>query len=148
MYLTIEDLSEKTQIKIPTIRYYERSAIITPDKGTADVKARYTETDVLRLDFLRFGRDVGLVLAEIRAVLEMISVGSCEELETFAAFIDERASSLTLLSGRVRDVSKAIRQGGLNEAQAIGSLAQLRRHKTVTQDKPSKSSKGVSKSGQ
>ncbi len=126
MHLTIEDLSEKTRIKIPTIRYYERSAVITPNKGGNDAKARYTETDVMRLHFLRFGRDVGLVLAEIRAVLEMVSVGSCEELETFATFVDDRTNALRLLSDRIRDVSKSIRQGDLDEVQAVESLAQLR----------------------
>ncbi|MBF9197151.1 MerR family transcriptional regulator [Microvirga terrestris] len=126
MYLTIEELSEKTRIKIPTIRYYERSAVITPDKRSADSKAKYAESDVLRLHFLRYGRSVGLVLAEIRAVLEMSSVGSSEELDVFAKFIADRAASLQLLSETIKGISTKIRRGETNEIQVLTDLAHLR----------------------
>lgn len=126
MHLTIEELSEKTRIKVPTIRYYERSAVITPDKSTADPKAKYAETDVLRLHFLRYGRSVGLVLAEIRAVLEMTSVGSSEELDVFATFIDDRAASLRLLGETIKGISTKIRFGETNEIQVLTDLARLR----------------------
>jgi DNA-binding transcriptional MerR regulator len=126
MYLTIEELSEKTRIKIPTIRYYERSAVITPDKSSADPKAKYAETDVLRLHFLRYGRSVGLVFAEIRAVLEMTSVGSSEELDVFAKFIDDRAASLHVLSETIKGISTKIRRGETNEVQVLTDLAHLR----------------------
>jgi DNA-binding transcriptional MerR regulator len=126
MHLTIEELSEKTRIKVPTIRYYERSAVITPDRNAADPRAKYVETDVLRLHFLKYGRSVGLVLAEIRAVLEMTSVGSSEELDVFAKFIDDRAASLHLLSETIKGISARICRGETNEIQVLTDLARLR----------------------
>lgn len=64
--LSIGDLSRKTGVKVPTIRYYEQIGLIsTPERSTGNQR-RYSKSDLERLAFVRHARDLGLTIDAIR----------------------------------------------------------------------------------
>ncbi|MDU8929338.1 helix-turn-helix domain-containing protein [Alisedimentitalea sp. MJ-SS2] len=68
---SIGDLSRLTGVKVPTIRYYEQIGLVEPDGRTAGNQRRYGPEGLERLTFIRHGRDLGLPLERIRALLAL-----------------------------------------------------------------------------
>ena len=53
---SIGQLSRRTGVKIPTIRYYEQMQLIAPDGRTAGNQRRYTKDGLARLAFIKHSR--------------------------------------------------------------------------------------------
>ncbi|HEX2146766.1 MAG TPA: MerR family transcriptional regulator, partial [Pseudorhizobium sp.] len=56
---SIGDLSRRTGVKVPTIRYYEQMGLITAAHRSEGNQRRYEKTDLERLAFIRHARDLG-----------------------------------------------------------------------------------------
>ncbi|MFC5556195.1 MerR family transcriptional regulator [Methylobacterium iners] len=125
MSISINALSRQTQIKVPTIRYYERSGILPVPARTKAGCRTYTTDDVARLRFVHFGRSVGMRIGEVGAVLEMVAEGNCEQLDVMVAFTRERMVALGALCERLNELSSSIRAGELNESDVLSRLAAL-----------------------
>jgi DNA-binding transcriptional MerR regulator len=69
--LTIGDLSRRTGVKIPTIRWYEQAGLIDEPGRTAGNQRRYGDADLERLAFIRHARDLGLGIEAIRELIEL-----------------------------------------------------------------------------
>lgn len=69
--LTIGDLSRKTGVKIPTIRYYEQMGLIEAAERSEGNQRRYTREETDRLSFIRHARDLGLTLEAIRKLIDL-----------------------------------------------------------------------------
>lgn len=69
--LTIGNLSKRTGVKVPTIRYYEQMGLISEPERSEGNQRRYSKADLERLAFIRHGRDLGLT---IDAIKELISL--------------------------------------------------------------------------
>lgn len=74
--LSIGDLSKRTGVKVPTIRYYEQMGLISSPERTDGNQRRYGRGDLERLAFIRHGRDLGLT---IEAIKELISLSQHPE---------------------------------------------------------------------
>ena len=125
MSLSISELSQKSRVKVPTIRYYERVGLI-PTAAREDGERRYEETEAARLSFIRHSRHLGFEMEEIRAILEMTTTGSCEEIDVMVQHLGERMTEIDILRNKLKEVCAGITAGALNEAdvlQALGSLA-------------------------
>ena len=70
--LSIGDLSKRTGVKVPTIRYYEQMGLLVAAERSQGNQRRYERTDLERLAFIRHARDLGLDLPAIR---ELIALG-------------------------------------------------------------------------
>src|SRR5215217_6710088 len=68
---SIGDLSRRTGVKVPTIRYYEQMGLIAPAERSEGNQRRYDKGDLDRLAFIRHGRDLGLSIEAIRDLLEL-----------------------------------------------------------------------------
>ncbi|MBV7408078.1 helix-turn-helix domain-containing protein [Maritimibacter sp. DP1N21-5] len=68
---SIGDLSRRTGVKVPTIRYYEQIGLIAADERTEGNQRRYSPAGLDRLAFIRHARDLGLPLDDIRALLSL-----------------------------------------------------------------------------
>ena len=66
---SIGDLSRRTGVKVPTIRYYEQMGLVAPDGRTAGNQRRYDQDGLERLAFIRHARDLGLALETIRELI-------------------------------------------------------------------------------
>ena len=68
---SIGELSKRTGVKIPTIRYYEQMGLIdTPERSEGNQR-RYTQQGLSRLSFIRHSRDLGFSIEDIRGLLEL-----------------------------------------------------------------------------
>ena len=54
---SIGDISKRTGVKVPTIRYYEQLGLITPPQRSAGNQRRYSAMDLKRLAFIKHARE-------------------------------------------------------------------------------------------
>ena len=77
MMLSIGDLSKRTGVKVPTIRYYEQMGLIREAGRSEGNQRRYETADLERLAFIRHARDLGL---NIDAIRDLIALSQHREL--------------------------------------------------------------------
>lgn len=63
---SIGQLSKRTGVKIPTIRYYEQMGLIDAPERSEGNQRRYTKDGLGRLSFIRHSRDLGFLIEDIR----------------------------------------------------------------------------------
>ncbi|MCL6706415.1 helix-turn-helix domain-containing protein [Pseudomonas sp. R2.Fl] len=68
---SIGDLSRRTGVKVPTIRYYEQMGLIAAPDRTEGNQRRYEKTELDRLTFIRHARDLGFPIEAIRELLSL-----------------------------------------------------------------------------
>jgi MerR family mercuric resistance operon transcriptional regulator len=85
--LPIGELSKRSGVKIETIRYYERVAMLPAPTRTANGRRVYGATDLRILAFIRRSRELGFSLEDIRALLRLggPEKASCREVREIAA---------------------------------------------------------------
>jgi DNA-binding transcriptional MerR regulator len=69
---SIGTMSDRTGVKVPTIRYYEDMGLLAPAERTAGNQRRYDQAALDRLTFIRHARDLGF---SIEAISELIALG-------------------------------------------------------------------------
>jgi MerR family transcriptional regulator, mercuric resistance operon regulatory protein len=70
--LTIGALSDRTEVNIETIRYYERVGILPKPRSSAGGQLVYAGEHQQRLIFIRRSRELGFSLDQIRALLGLV----------------------------------------------------------------------------
>lgn len=75
--LSIGDLSRRTGVKVPTIRYYEDMGLMEAAERSEGNQRRYARADLERLAFIRHARDLGL---DIQAIRELIALSRHPEM--------------------------------------------------------------------
>ena len=68
---SIGELSKRTGVKIPTIRYYEQMGLIDVPERSEGNQRRYTADGLSRLSFIRHSRDLGFSIEDIKGLLEL-----------------------------------------------------------------------------
>jgi MerR family mercuric resistance operon transcriptional regulator len=68
---TIGEASERSGVKVETIRYYERIGIMPRPQRGANGRRMYDEKAQARLAFIRRARDLGFSLDDVRALLTL-----------------------------------------------------------------------------
>jgi DNA-binding transcriptional MerR regulator len=71
MDISIGDLSRRTRVKVPTIRYYEQIGLIAEPVRTEGQQRRYGADAVRRLNFIRHARELGFEIDAIRQLLAL-----------------------------------------------------------------------------
>ncbi len=71
MLFSIGQLSKRTGVKIPTIRYYEQMGLIDEPERSEGNQRRYTKDGLTRLSFIRHSRDLGFTIEDIRGLLDL-----------------------------------------------------------------------------
>lgn len=67
----IGQLAARAGVSIDTVRYYERSGLLTPQTRLASGYRRYSELQVARLRFIRRAQELGFSLKDIRELLSL-----------------------------------------------------------------------------
>lgn len=105
MAFPIGELSRQTEVKVPTIRYYEQIGLL-PEAPRSDGNRRlYGQTEVERLRFIRHSRELGFEIEDIRELLTMAaqSQSSCHQVDSIARSylreVEGRIASLSALKG-------------------------------------------------
>lgn len=69
--LTIGKLAKSCDVKVDTVRYYERLGLISPLERTESGYRVYTPDAIMRLRFIRRAQTLGFILEEIKELLEL-----------------------------------------------------------------------------
>jgi DNA-binding transcriptional MerR regulator len=103
MSLTIGELSRQTQVKVPTIRYYEQIGLVAEPSRTEGQQRRYGAGDVRRLNFIRHARELGFEVEAIRQLLDLTGAPdrACGEVHEITkahlAEVNDKIARLTAL---------------------------------------------------
>jgi MerR family transcriptional regulator, copper efflux regulator len=84
--LTVGPLAKAASVKLDTVRYYERSALMPEPRRSNAGYRLYSQQDLERLKFIRGAKTLGFSLDEIRHLLTLVdSDGDRAEVRTLAA---------------------------------------------------------------
>ena len=130
--LSIGALSDRTGVKVPTIRYYEDVGLLAPAERTSGNQRRYGAADLERLGFIKHARDLGF---PIEAIMALISLNdhpdrSCAEATDIAqnqlASVRNKIASLTRLEAELARIAADC--SGMGTASDCAVLASLGDH--------------------
>jgi DNA-binding transcriptional MerR regulator len=129
MEIAIGELSRRTGVKVPTIRYYESVALL-PEPGRSKGKQRrYSEPEVSRLIFIRHARELGFEIDAIRALLALQDNPNqpCTTADRIArahlADVEQRIRSLTALKAELESMIMGCRLSNVATCRVIEVLA-------------------------
>lgn len=129
MDFSIGELARRTNVKVPTIRYYEQIGLLPPPPRTEGRQRRYDESHASRLNFIRHARELGFDVEVIRELLAMSAKPNhpCAEIDEMArrhiAEIDRRIEHLTTLRTELQRTVDECGQGQVCECRVIEVLS-------------------------
>lgn len=141
MDFSIGELARRTQVKVPTIRYYEQIGLLAPPPRTEGQQRRYDKKSIARLAFIRHARELGFNIEAIRALLSLQDNPdqSCSVADRIAsarlAEVEERIASLSALRTELQRMLKECACGRVAECRVIETLADsTHRHGRLTEN--------------
>lgn len=127
--MAIGDLSRKTGVKVPTIRYYEGIGLLPAPPRSEGNRRLYGAKAVDRLRFIRHARELGF---EVEAIRELLTLAeqpqrSCAKVDALARehlrTITSRIERLTALKAEVEHMIKACANGRIAKCRIIDTLS-------------------------
>jgi DNA-binding transcriptional MerR regulator len=125
---TIGELSRRTGVKVPTIRWYEQAGLIEEPGRTAGNQRRYGAADAQRLSFIRHARDLGFDLAAIRQLIDLSAHPEkpCADADAIAAArlgeVRDRIARLRRLETELARIA-ACHGGTIGRCHVVHALA-------------------------
>lgn len=122
---SIGQLSRRTGVKVPTIRYYEGLGLIVPEGRTEGNQRRYDKAGLDRLAFIRHARDLGLPLEAIR---ELIAIDPTSHADTHRiatthlADVRQRIARLRQLEAELARIVQSCDGGPGHECDILAAL--------------------------
>ncbi len=130
---SIGQISERSGVKVPTIRYYEDVGLIQNDGRTAGNQRRYTQDTLDQLIFIKHCRDMGFAPDMIRDLLQLN--GPCEVAHDIAhKHLDAVRSQIKTLQSLEKELSRIATLQDDGTAQDCRVLQALATHKTCSTD--------------
>ncbi len=129
MNISIGQLSAKTSVKVPTIRFYEQIGLMVAPPRTEGNQRRYGQAEVDRLNFIRNARELGFEVEDIRELLAMAAEpqASCHQADSIAMNhlreIDQRIARLTALRAELSRMVEECGHGHICDCRVISVLA-------------------------
>lgn len=129
MDMPIGELSRRTAVKVPTIRYYEQIGLLPKVPRTEGNRRLYGKAEVDRLNFIRHSRELGFEIDDIRELLAMAAQpqSSCHQVDSIAnnhlIEIDRRIASLTALKAELSRMVDECGHGRVCDCRIIEALA-------------------------
>jgi DNA-binding transcriptional MerR regulator len=128
MDVSIGELSRKTGVKVPTIRYYEQVGLLAAPARTEGRQRRYGEPDITRLNFIKHSRELGFEVDDIRELLALSAQPEqpCENADKITArhlvAVDQRISKLTALRTELTRMLDDCNGGCVADCRVLESL--------------------------
>lgn len=127
---SIGELSKRTKVKVPTIRYYEEMGLLAEAERTRGNQRRYDKAGLERLSFIRHARDLGFSIEAISSLIELQDHPdrSCDAASQIAsshlADVRDKIKRLKLLEKELSRISSGCDGNGLSEnCYVLASLA-------------------------
>src|SRR5258708_13868191 len=97
--MRISELARSVEVKVETIRYYQRSGLLELPQKPYGGTRYYSSQDLKRLRFIRRAQQIGFSLEDIRALLELSS-SDCKHVGKLAA------EKLNLVHAKLRQLRR------------------------------------------
>lgn len=129
MHISIGELSRRTGVKVPTIRYYEGAGLMPEPARSEGKQRRYGTDEVSRLHFIRHARELGFEVDAIRELLALQAQPdrSCSEVDLIArrhlGEVEQRIKRLNALRDELERMIDQCGHGRIGECQIIETLA-------------------------
>ncbi len=126
---SIGELANKTGVKIPTIRYYEKIGLIAEPHRSEGNQRRYEKEGLERLLFIKHARQLGLSLEDIHELIQLSSKPeqSCKSAHDIAnrhlEMIKQKIANLKRLQKELKRISSLSDKGHVGECKLIEALA-------------------------
>jgi Zn(II)-responsive transcriptional regulator len=121
--LGIGQLAKRAGVAIDTVRYYERSNLLSPAGRLASGYRRYGQSELKRLRFIRRAKALGFTLEDIRALLALGDERNVAKVKRAAearlADVEQRIEELERIRAGLRTLIKACPGHGRAEACPI-----------------------------
>lgn len=125
---SIGELSKRTGVKIPTIRYYEQMGLIDALERSKGNQRRYSKDGLRRLSFIRHSRDLGFSIDDIKGLLNLSQHPEepCHDAHVIAVQhlkdVQARIAKLRRLERELKRISKCD-SGNISDCAVIEALA-------------------------
>lgn len=129
MTLSIGQLAKASDVKIPTIRFYEEIGLLPEPIRTSSDRRVYDEAAIRRLAFIRHARQLGFSVEAIRNLLDLSDHPErpCGEANLLAARqlgdVEAKIVQLETLRGELRRMVQATCDGRAADCRVIEALA-------------------------
>lgn len=126
---SIGDLSRRTGVKIPTIRYYEQMGLIEVPKRSEGNQRRFGKGELERLAFIRHARDLGLTIESIRQLIDLSGHADkpCADADRIAreqlASVRERIAQLKRLEKELARIATCCTGETVGDCYVIRALS-------------------------
>jgi len=127
---SIGELSKRTGVKVPTIRYYEQMGLITPLERTEGNQRRYGKPELEQLGFIKHGRELGFSIDAISSLIALHDHPdrTCAEATEIAqsqlADVRAKIAKLTALETELTRLAKACDGDGIaGDCNVLAALA-------------------------
>lgn len=132
--MQIGQMAKRLGVKTDTLRFYEKSGLLTPASRSDSGYRYYGEADLKLAQFILRCKNVGFTLADIRDLLSIRidkSAHSCEEVKNRTTAkrieVEQRISELECFRQSLLSLEKAC-CGGPESAQTCSILEALEEH--------------------
>jgi MerR family mercuric resistance operon transcriptional regulator len=106
--LTIGRLAQAAGVGIETVRFYQRSHLLTEPERPASGYREYSQADVERIRFIKRAQTLGFSLEDIRGLLELDGPQTCKQAHDLALnnlhLVEEKIASLGLIRKALREL--------------------------------------------
>jgi len=129
MTLSIGQLAKASDVKVPTIRFYEEIGLLPEPIRTANDRRVYDAAAVRRLAFIRHARQLGFSVEAIRNLLDLSDHPErpCGEANLLATRqlgdVEAKIAQLETLRGELRRMVEATCDGRAADCRVIEALA-------------------------
>jgi DNA-binding transcriptional MerR regulator len=125
----IGELSERSGVKVPTIRYYEGIGLIDRPARTSGNQRRYGRPALERLRFIAHAREMGFPMESLKSMLRIArhEEAPCADLDDLVrdrlVEVDERIARLTALRGELSGMLDSCKHGRVADCRIVEVLS-------------------------
>ena len=127
--LTIGRLAKATDVKIPTIRFYEQIGLLPEPDRTQSDRRLFDDGSIARLAFIKHARQLGFPIEGVRTLLELADhpERDCEDANLLAQeqlrAVDTKIAQLTALRSELRRMVDAGCRGAAGDCRVSEALS-------------------------
>jgi len=106
----IGQLATLANVSVDTIRFYEKQQMMAHENRTEGGFRLYSDSDLQRLKFIRFGRQLGFGLDSIRDLLSIRVDPAHHTCEESKAIVEARLSEVNRMIGELQNVQRSLQR--------------------------------------
>lgn len=126
---SIGDLSVRSGVKVPTIRYYEQIGLIAAPVRTEGNQRRYGAAELDRLRFIAHARDMGFPMDSLKSMLSLAArkEAPCASVDAIVeqhlTEVDTRIAQLTRLRSELAGMLSDSHHGTVGQCRIVEVLS-------------------------